>query len=159
MQPVIAKFDASCMSDPMNELADKTKQLEQVLRDAGLRMTRQRLVLLEVLAGAEDHPDAAELHKRVQARDASVSLATVYRTLSELESQGVIQRHAFDGASSRFETADAAHHDHMIDVETGAVVEFRSDRIERLQAEIAAELGYEIVHHRLELYVRAVPKS
>lgn len=141
----------------MTVLAEKTKHLEQALRDAGLRMTRQRLVLLEVIAGASDHPDAAELHKRVQARDAGVSLATVYRTLSELEAQGVIQRHAFDGASARFETADPAHHDHMIDVETGAVVEFRSDRIERLQAELAAELGYEIVHHRLELYVRRKP--
>ena len=90
----------------MTVLAEKTKHLEQALRDAGLRMTRQRLVLLEVIAGASDHPDAAELHKRVQARDAGVSLATVYRTLSELEAQGVIQRHAFDGASSRFETAD-----------------------------------------------------
>ena len=145
------------MSYIMTALAEKTKHLEQTLRDAGLRMTRQRLVLLEVLAGANDHPDAAELHKRLQARDASVSLATVYRTLSELEAQGVIQRHAFDGASARFETADPAHHDHMIDVETGAVVEFRSDRIERLQAELAAELGYEIVHHRLELYVRRKP--
>lgn len=143
----------------MTALADKTKQLEQALRDAGLRMTRQRLVVLEVIAGANDHPDAAELHKRVQARDPGVSLATVYRTLSELEAQGVIQRHAFDGASARFETADPAHHDHMIDIETGAVVEFRSDRIERLQAELAAELGYEIVHHRLELYVRRSTKS
>lgn len=147
------------MSGVMTALNEKTKHLEQVLRDAGLRMTRQRLVLLEVLAGANDHPDAAELHKRVRALDTGVSLATVYRTLSELEAQGVIQRHAFDGASARFETADPAHHDHMIDIETGAVVEFRSDRIERLQAEIAAELGYEIVHHRLELYVRAKPVS
>lgn len=141
----------------MTALAEKTKHLEQALRGAGLRMTRQRLVLLEVLAGADDHPDAAELHKRVQALDTGVSLATVYRTLSELEAQGVIQRHAFDGASARFETADPSHHDHMIDIETGAVVEFRSDRIERLQAEIAAELGYDIVHHRLELYVKRKP--
>ncbi len=140
-------------------MANKARDLEQALRDAGLRMTRQRAVLLEVLAGASDHPDAAELHKRVQARDTGVSLATVYRTLTELEVQGIIQRHSFDGASARFETCDPAHHDHMIDVETGAVVEFRSDRIERLQAEIAAELGYDIVHHRLELYVRRRDKA
>ncbi len=140
-------------------MPNKARDLEQALRDAGLRMTRQRAVLLEVLAGASDHPDAAELHKRVQARDTGVSLATVYRTLTELEAQGIILRHSFDGASARFETCDPAHHDHMIDVETGAVVEFRSDRIERLQAEIAAELGYDIVHHRLELYVRRRDKA
>ncbi len=143
----------------MSEMANKARDLEQALRAAGLRMTRQRAVLLEVLAGASDHPDAAELHKRVQARNTGVSLATVYRTLTELEAQGIIQRHSFDGASARFETCDPAHHDHMIDVETGAVVEFRSDRIERLQAEIAAELGYDIVHHRLELYVRRRDKT
>ena len=141
----------------MTLLANKTRDLEQAMRDAGLRMTRQRAVLAEVLASAVDHPDAAELHKRVQARDAGVSLATVYRTLTELEQQGIIQRHSFEGASARFETADPSHHDHMIDVESGAVVEFRSDRIERLQAEIAAEMGYDIVHHRLELYVRKRP--
>lgn len=137
----------------------KAKHLEKSLRDAGVRMTRQRLVLLEVLAAADDHPDAAELHKRVQTHDAGVSLATVYRTLTELEGQGMIQRHSFDGASARFETADRDHHDHMIDVESGAVMEFANARIERLQAEIAAELGYEIVSHRLELYVRRKPQS
>jgi Fur family ferric uptake transcriptional regulator len=143
----------------MTDHSTKARELEQAMRDAGLRMTRQRAVLAEVLAGADDHPDAAELHKRVQARDAGVSLATVYRTLTELEQQGIIQRHSFEGASARFETSDPAHHDHMIDVETGSVVEFRSDRIERLQAEIAAEMGFEIVHHRLELYVRRLPKT
>ena len=143
----------------MTDQSTRTRDLEQAMRDAGLRMTRQRAVLAEVLGSADDHPDAAELHKRVQARDAGVSLATVYRTLTELEQQGIIQRHSFEGASARFETSDPAHHDHMIDVETGSVVEFRSDRIERLQAEIAAEMGFEIVHHRLELYVRRRPKT
>ena len=83
-----------------------------------------------------------------------MSLATVYRTLSALESRGVIHRLTFEGGGARFETADTPHHDHIIDMETGAVIEFRSEKIERLQAEIAAELGYDVVHHKLELYCR-----
>jgi len=128
--------------------------MEDALRDEGVRLTRQRRVLLQVLAAAADHPDANELHRRAHDIDPKVSLATVYRTLSVLEEAGVIERHAFEGKPARFETADRPHHDHLIDLETGAVIEFRSEKIERLQAEIAAELGYDIVHHRLELYGR-----
>ncbi len=132
----------------------RARELQAALRRAGVRITRQRAALVSILAAAEDHPDAVELHRRAQAVEEGVSLSTVYRTLTELETQGVIHRHAFEGAPARFETADQSHHDHMIDVETGEVIEFCNDRIERLQAEIAAELGYEIVRHRLELYVR-----
>jgi Fur family ferric uptake transcriptional regulator len=134
--------------------AEKVVELERALRDKGVRITRQRAALLSVLAAAEDHPDATELHRRAREIDASVSLSTVYRTLSLLEGQSVVQRHAFEGAPSRFETADAPHHDHIIDLETGDVIEFYSERIERLQAEIAAEHGFELVHHRMELYCR-----
>ena len=130
------------------------KQFELALRRVGVRITRQRAALLKVLAAAEDHPDANELHRRAQAIEANVSLSTVYRTLTALEEEGVIHRHAFEGEPARFETADQPHHDHLIDVESGDVIEFQSEKIERLQAEIAAELGYDIVHHRLELYVR-----
>lgn len=119
-----------------------------------MRVTRQRAAILKILAEAEDHPDASELHRRAKKIDATVSLSTVYRTLSALEQQGVVQRHAFENATARFETADAPHHDHLIDIDTGAVIEFRSDKIEQLQAEIAAELGYDLVRHRLELYCR-----
>ena len=133
---------------------DKVARLTQALRDAGVRITRQRAALLAVLADAEDHPDAVELHRRSEAQVPGISLSTVYRTLSALEQQGVIHRLQFEGGSARFESTEAPHHDHMIDVDSGRVVEFCSERIERLQAEIAAELGYEIVHHRLELYVR-----
>ncbi|MEM1385079.1 MAG: Fur family transcriptional regulator [Pseudomonadota bacterium] len=129
------------------------------LRAAGVRVTRQRVVLLEVLAEADDHPDAIELHRRAKEVDDSVSLATVYRTLTVLEQQGVVQRHAFEGGGARFETAETAHHDHLIDLETGDVIEFSSEKIERLQAEICAELGYELIHHRLELYCRKRPKK
>ena len=127
---------------------------EKALRRAGVRITRQRAALLRVLAAAEDHPDATQLHARATEAGAAVSLATVHRTLAALEAQGVILKLEFAGEPARFEPADGSHHDHMIDVETGEVREFVNERIERLQAEIAAELGYEIVRHRLELYVR-----
>lgn len=132
----------------------RASELEAALREAGVRVTRQRAALLRVIAASEDHPDAAELHARAEAAGAGVSLATVYRTLTTLQAQGVIAKLEFRDQPARWEAADQRHHDHMIDVETGEVMEFTHDRIERLQAEIAAELGYEIVHHRLELYVR-----
>ncbi|HSP24144.1 MAG TPA: Fur family transcriptional regulator [Saliniramus sp.] len=138
----------------MDEISHRVSELEQALRAKGVRITRQRAALLTVLAQAEDHPDANELHRRAREIDDSVSLSTVYRTLTVLEDQSVVQRHAFEGAPARFETADAPHHDHIIDLDTGNVMEFYSDRIERLQAEIAAEHGYEVVRHRLELYCR-----
>ncbi|MCA1492651.1 Fur family transcriptional regulator [Sinorhizobium alkalisoli] len=138
----------------MAKTKNKVEELEGILRDGGVRVTRQRAAILKILAEAEDHPDASELHRRAKEIDATVSLSTVYRTLSALEQQGVVQRHAFENATARFETADAPHHDHLIDIDTGDVIEFRSDKIEQLQAEIAAELGYDLVRHRLELYCR-----
>jgi Fur family ferric uptake transcriptional regulator len=138
----------------MSENRHRVAELEEALRGKGVRITRQRAALLTVLAQAEDHPDANELHRRAREIDDSVSLSTVYRTLTVLEDQSVVQRHAFEGAPARFETADAPHHDHIIDLDTGNVMEFYSDRIEKLQAEIAAEHGYEVVRHRLELYCR-----
>ncbi|SIT70500.1 Fur family transcriptional regulator, ferric uptake regulator [Ectothiorhodosinus mongolicus] len=135
-------------------VAERSERMKQALRDAGVRMTRQRQALLRVLATAEDHPNAVELHRRVESQVPGISLSTVYRTLAALEEQGVIHRHQFEGTPARFEHSETEHHDHMIDIDTGKVVEFCSDRIERLQAEIAAELGYDIVHHRMELYVR-----
>ncbi|PDT82040.1 Fur family transcriptional regulator [Sinorhizobium sp. BJ1] len=138
----------------MRQTKNRIEELEGILREGGVRVTRQRAAILKILAEAEDHPDASELHRRAKEIDATVSLSTVYRTLSALEQQGVVQRHAFESATARFETADVPHHDHLIDIETGAVIEFRSDKIEQLQAEIAAELGYDLVRHRLELYCR-----
>lgn len=138
----------------MRETDRRTRHYEEALRADGVRITRQRTALLRVLAEARDHPDANELHRRAREIDDSVSLSTVYRTLSALEEQGVVQRHTFEGEPARFETADMPHHDHLIDIDTGAVLEFRSERIERLQKEIAAEYGYDLAHHRLELYCR-----
>jgi len=131
-------------------------EMEEALRGEGLRMTRQRIALLQVLAEADDHPDATELHRRAQEVDDSVSLATVYRTLSVLEDKNIVQRHAFQGAPARFETTDAPHHDHIIDVDSNEVVEFTSPEIERLQREIARKHGYHVVSHRLELYCRKI---
>lgn len=130
----------------------RARQFETELRKAGVRMTRQRVAILAVLAETDDHPDANEIFRRVFETDASVSLSTVYRTMRILEDSGAIHRHAFADGRSRFEHSDREHHDHLIDVDTGQVIEFRSDKIERLQAEIAAELGYDLVRHRLELY-------
>jgi Fur family ferric uptake transcriptional regulator len=124
------------------------------LRADGVRVTRQRLAILQVLHDAQDHPGAEEILLRARAIDPSVSLATVYRTLSVLEKAGTILRNDFGRAGARYELARAAHHDHLIDLDTGEVREFRSDRIERLQAEIARELGYDIEWHRLEIYGR-----
>ncbi|MEQ6203064.1 Fur family transcriptional regulator [Sulfitobacter sp. HNIBRBA2951] len=138
----------------MSGESDKTEKMTAALRKAGIRVTRQRIALLGVLADADDHPDAVELHARARAVEPSVSLATVYRTLSVLQEQGVVHRHAFEGGGARFETTHEDHHDHILDVDTGEVIEFQSDIIERVQDEIARELGYEVVHHRLELYCR-----
>jgi Fur family transcriptional regulator, ferric uptake regulator len=137
----------------MNGLAT-IDDFEVLLRTAGLRMTRQRRIILEILHSIGGHPDAGEIYRRAVAKDGRISLATVYRTLRVLEESGAIQRHAFGGGPARFENAQQEHHDHLIDLDSGEVIEFASDRIEALQREIAAELGYEIVHHRLELYGR-----
>lgn len=127
---------------------------EKALRQAGVRITRPRRVILNILTETEDHPDALEIFRRAEIIDKSISLSTVYRTMKLLEGLGAIHRHAFEGGPSRFEQASGDHHDHLIDMDTGDVIEFRSDRIEQLQQEIARSLGYDIVHHRLELYGR-----
>ena len=142
------------MVTAMDSIENRARAIEAAARNGGVRITRQRQALFQVLAAADDHPDANELHRRARAVDSSVSLSTVYRTLSLLEGLGVLHRHAFEGESARFETADMPHHDHLIDVESGTVLEFRSEKIEKLQAEIASEFGYDLVHHRLELYCR-----
>lgn len=129
---------------------------EDLLREAGLRITRPRRIILKILRETEGHPDAGEIFERAVALDRRISLATVYRTMKALEESGAIQRHAFAGGPARFEKSPEGHHDHLIDVETGEVIEFASEAIEALQEEIARRLGYEIVTHRLELYGRRI---
>ena len=137
----------------MNHTPSK-QDYEKQLRRAGVRITRPRRIILDILAETEDHPDATEIYERAKIIDRSISLSTVYRTMKLLETMGAIHRHAFAGGPSRFEQASGEHHDHLIDVDTGDVIEFHSRRIEELQDAIARELGYEIIHHRLELYGR-----
>jgi Fe2+/Zn2+ uptake regulation proteins len=138
----------------MSERPAEKQDYERDLRRAGIRITRPRKIILKILSDTEDHPDALGIHQRAAAIDPSISLSTVYRTMKLLEGLGAIHRHAFEGGPARFEQAGGDHHDHLIDLDTGDVIEFQSDRIEALQEEIARSLGYDIVHHRLELYGR-----
>ncbi|MCA0044733.1 Fur family transcriptional regulator [Celeribacter litoreus] len=118
----------------------------------GLRLTDQRRVIASVLEDAHDHPDVEELHARANKRDPRISLATVYRTVKLFEESGILERLEFGDGRARYETADRAHHDHLIDMETGKVIEFVDPEIEALQEKIAKRLGYELKGHRLELF-------
>jgi len=129
--------------------------IERACVARGMRMTGPRRVIAKVLGDADDHPDVVELHRRAAAVDERISLSTVYRTVKLFEDKGIIERHQFGDGRARYERAPKEHHDHLIDMNTGDVIEFHSEEIERLQAEIARRLGYRLVHHRLELY--AVP--
>src|SRR5665213_1069710 len=132
-------------------------RIEKAYADKGLRMTEQRRVIARVVAEAYDHPDAEELYRRAIAVDPHISIATVYRTVKLFEDAGILERHDFRDGRSRYEEAPDAHHDHLIDVQTGRVIEFRNEDIEKLQRRVAEELGFELVDHRLELY--GVPKN
>ncbi|MCP2680493.1 transcriptional repressor [Maricaulaceae bacterium NA33B04] len=127
-------------------------RIEQLCVDKGLRMTEQRRVIARVLSEAEDHPDAEELHRRASSVDSRISLATVYRTVRLFEDAGIIERHDFRDGRSRYEEAQDDHHDHLIDMNSGDVIEFFDEEIEELQEKIAKRLGYKLVDHRLELY-------
>lgn len=130
-------------------------ELENALRSSGLTLTKQRIALLSAILNSDDHPTANQIHVRAREFEPTVSLSTAYRTLAALEEQGVILRHEFVKMASRFELANKPHHDHLIDVDTGEIIEFHSSKIEQLQQEIAREMGIELVAHRLELYGRA----
>ena len=130
-------------------------RIEKLCVDKGLRMTGQRRVIARVLSESHDHPDAEELHRRAAAIDPHISIATVYRTVRLLEEAGILERHDFRDGRSRFEEMPDEHHDHLIDVQSGKVIEFHNDQIEELQRQVAEKLGYKLVDHRLELY--AVP--
>ena len=129
--------------------------LEQLCAEKGLRITEQRRVIAKVLSESDDHPDVELLHTRASAVDSKISIATVYRTVRLFEEAGILDRHDFGDGRSRYEAAPEAHHDHLIDIRSGAVIEFRNEEIEAIQDVIAKRLGYRLVDHRLELY--AVP--
>ncbi|MBA4223142.1 MAG: transcriptional repressor [Methylobacterium sp.] len=127
-------------------------------RKSGQRITGPRRIIAEVVAHAKDHPDISELHRRVAAIDPRISLSTVYRTLKVFAANGLVERHSFAGGRVRIEPAAERHHDHLIDVDTGEVVEFRADEIERLQTEVARRLGFELTGHKLVLYGRRMSR-
>ena len=133
-----------------------TSWIERKCTERGLRMTDQRKVIAKVLSEANDHPDAEDLYSRASTIDPKISLATVYRTVRLFSEAGIIETHDFRDGRARYETTDEDHHDHLIDVTTGDVIEFVDDEIEQLQHKIAEKLGYELVDHRLELYGRKI---
>ena len=126
--------------------------LEEQCVKKGMRMTEQRRVIAQVIENAEDHPDVEELYHRAAAQDARISLSTVYRTLNLFEEAGLVTKHDFKDGRARFEPIPDEHHDHLIDLRTGQVIEFRNEEIERLQQAMAERLGFRLVDHRLELY-------
>ena len=127
-------------------------RLEQLCADKGLKMTEQRKTIVRVLSESRDHPDVEMVHRRAIDIDPRISIATVYRTVRLLEEANILERHDFGDGRARYEEMPRDHHDHLIDMRSGKVVEFQSEEIERLQIEIARSLGYELVDHRLELY-------
>lgn len=133
-------------------MAETRETLEEACAAKRLRMTDQRRVIARVLDAATDHPDVEELYRRASAIDPHISISTVYRTVKLFEDAGIIARLDFRDGRSRYETTPEEHHDHLIDVRSGEVIEFRDEEIERLQEAIAERLGYRLVDHRLELY-------
>ena len=131
-------------------MAEET--LEERCVAKGMRMTEQRRVIARVIGEATDHPDVEELYRRASAIDPGISISTVYRTVKLFEDSGIIEKHDFRDGRSRYETVPDEHHDHLIDLRTGKVIEFRDEQIEALQRAIAAKLGFKLVDHRLELY-------
>jgi len=132
--------------------------IEALCAEKGLRITEQRRVIARVLSESEDHPDVEALHARSSAIDAGISIATVYRTVRLFEEAGILERHEFGDGRARYEAAAEAHHDHLIDVETGRVIEFVDPEIEALQKQIAEKLGFRLVDHRMELYGVAIDR-
>ncbi|MDK9721864.1 MAG: transcriptional repressor [Rhodospirillales bacterium] len=127
-------------------------RLEERCIEQGLKMTGQRRVIARVLSEAEDHPDVEEVYRRASAIDPKISIATVYRTVRLFEESGILERHDFGDGRARYERHPTQHHDHLIDANTGRVIEFQSDEIEALQREIAKRLGFTLTGHRLELF-------
>ena len=133
-------------------MADITRTLVELCAERGLRMTDQRRIIAQILQDSSDHPDVEELYRRSSAIDSKISIATVYRTVKLFEDAGIIERHDFREGRARYEQVPESHHDHLINLRDGKVIEFTSEEIEKLQTEIARKLGYKLVDHRLELY-------
>ena len=135
----------------MNKIEEKCKIKE-------VRLTDQRKIIAEVMSDATDHPDVDELHKRVNKIDKKISIATVYRTVKLFEESGIVEKHDFKGDKARYEKSPDEHHDHLIDINSGKIIEFVDKDIEKLQNEVAKKLGYKLVDHKLELYGSKIKK-
>ena len=131
-------------------------RIEELCIKHGMRMTEQRRVIARILSNSDDHPDVEELHRRAVAVDEGISIATVYRTVRLFEEAGILERLDFRDGRARYEEVSDDHHDHLIDLTSGKVIEFRNEQIEQLQEIVARELGFELVDHRLELYGRPI---
>ena len=126
--------------------------IEQKCIDKGVKLTDQRKIIAKIMSESDDHPDVDELYKRVSIIDSKISIATVYRTVKLFEEFGILTKHEFKGGKARYEQLNENHHDHLIDVKTGEIIEFVDDEIEKLQKEVAEKYGYKLVDHKLELY-------
>ena len=126
--------------------------IEQKCISKGVKLTEQRKIIAKVMSEANDHPDVDELYNRVSKIDSKISIATVYRTVKLFEESGIVAKHDFKGGKARYEELSESHHDHLIDVKTGEIIEFVDDEIEKLQKKVAEKYGYELVDHKLELY-------
>ncbi len=131
---------------------ENTTKLEQLCIERGMKMTEQRRIIARVLSDADDHPDVEDLYQRSVKLDPKISIATVYRTVRLFEEAGLLDRHDFGDGRSRYEQASDDHHDHLVDVQSGAIIEFHDQEVEELQRQIAARLGYSLIGHRMELY-------
>tara|TARA_B100000315_G_C14000375_1_gene329878 strand:- start:24 stop:434 length:411 start_codon:yes stop_codon:yes gene_type:complete len=132
--------------------------IENKCIEKGVRLTDQRKIIAQVMSESTDHPDVDEMHKRVSKVDSKISIATVYRTVKLFEEAGIVAKHDFKGNKARYEEAPQEHHDHLIDVNTGEIIEFVDEKIEKLQKKVAEKLGYKLVDHRLELYGSKIKK-
>jgi len=139
----------------LKDIGFMPSSIENKCIEKGLKMTGQRRVIAQVISESNDHPDVEMLYQRASAVDSNISIATVYRTVKLFEEAGITQRHDFGDGRARYEEADGEHHDHLIDLKSGKVIEFTNLEIEKLQKDIARKLGYKLVDHRLELF--AVP--
>jgi Fur family transcriptional regulator, ferric uptake regulator len=134
-------------------------RIERLCSEKRLRMTGQRRVIARVLSAAKDHPDVEEVYRRANAVDARISLSTVYRTIKLFEANGFLERHDFGANRGRYEERARHHHDHLVDIESGRVIEFRNEEIERLQERVARDLGFSLVGHKLELYGTPIKRT
>ncbi len=140
-------------------------KIEDKCKEKGVRLTEQRKIIAKVMSdskikfGSKDHPDVDELHKRVNLIDERISIATVYRTVKLFEEAGIVEKHDFKGGKARYEQSPDEHHDHLIDINSGEIIEFVNEEIESLQKKVAEKLGYKLVDHKLELYATKIKKN